>query len=131
MVFLSYAAKDREFARRIASKLSALGLTVWDAAEKVAPGDNWLLEMGKGLQQSDAVVVLLSPASMASESVQREIEYALSTAKFENRLIPVQVKPTRELPWMKNIKVIKATSNLQSTGKQIVEALASSTAGAH
>ena len=75
-VFLSYAERDEKLAQSIRVELEKGGLMVWDASAKLAPGDNWALELGKALREADAMVVLLSPAALASDHVKREIEYA-------------------------------------------------------
>jgi len=42
--------------------------------------------MGKALEESDAMVVLLSPEAARSESVQREIDYALVSLNYKNKV---------------------------------------------
>ena len=99
-VFLSYSDADRGFARQLASQLSKRGCEVWDPSDQLFPGDNWPLKIGEALQESKAMVVLLSPDSMKSEWVRREIEYALGNRNYEGRLFPVLVRPAREIPWI-------------------------------
>lgn len=99
-VFISYAPKDQKWARELAAELSERGISVWDAAYEVFPGDNWSLEIGKALERAQAVIVLVSPASARSPNVRHEIEYALAAEKFRDRLIPVIVKPTAKIPWI-------------------------------
>ena len=99
-VFISYSLEDGEFARKLISRLKNAGLEVWDAASQVGPGDNWSLEIGKALEKSDAMIVLISPASSKSLMVQKEIEYALTKERFQDRLIPVVVRPTSKFPWI-------------------------------
>jgi hypothetical protein len=99
-VFISYSLEDGEFARKLISRLQKAGLEVWDAASQVAVGDNWALKTGKALEKSDAMIVLISPASAKSHMVQKEIEYALTKERFQDRLIPVVVKPTTKYPWI-------------------------------
>jgi len=98
-VFLSHSASERSLAMDLASRLSAAGFRVWHG-EEVPPGDNWALAVGKALEDSDAMVVLLSPDAVKSQAVGREIEYALSSPRFKNRLLPVVVKPTLGIPWI-------------------------------
>jgi len=98
-VFLSYSAADRDLARELISRLRAEGFEVWQDDE-VAPGDNWALAVGKALEESDAMIVLLSPEAAESEWVEREVEYALTSPRYKNRLLPVVVKPTRRIPWI-------------------------------
>lgn len=100
-VFLSYAHQDAEFVRSIASFLSELGedfgYTVW-TDEELAAGSNWALEVGRALERSDAMVVLLSPAWSHSPWLRRELEYALTTKKLEGAVIPVLLRPIKDIP---------------------------------
>jgi len=98
-VFISYASQDVEWARELTKALKRSGFRAWDPSE-IGPGENWSLEIGKALEKSDAMVVLLSPASARSESVKREIDYALTSKRFHERLIPVMVKQTTKYPWV-------------------------------
>ncbi len=99
-VFISYSSEDGEWAQELISRLKRAGLKVWDAASEVAAGDNWSLKIGKALEKSDAMIVLISPDSARSPWVQREIEYALTSERFQDRLIPVVVRPTSKYPWI-------------------------------
>jgi hypothetical protein len=99
-VFLSYAEADRKVAQELATGLREAGLRIWFAEDEVFPGDNWALEVGKALKQSDAMIVLISPQSMKSDWVLKEIEFALGAQQYQGRLIPVIVKPTPEVPWI-------------------------------
>lgn len=98
-VFISHARGDQAYAARLREVLVRAGLRVWEQQD-VTPGDNWALEVGKALDKADAVVVLLSPDAMASDWVKREIEFSISSQRFKDRLIPVLVRPTREVPWI-------------------------------
>lgn len=82
-VFLSYVREDTKVAGVLRAGLSKAGFEVWDPAERLMPGDNWALHLGKALQKADAMVVLLSPAAIASAHV--EIEYALGDERFKGR----------------------------------------------
>lgn len=99
-IFLSYALADRDFAKALSSHLRRRGLSVWAADDQILPGDNAWLRIGEALQKSKAMVVLLSPDSMRSENVRHEIEYALANPNYEGRLFPVQVRPTKNIPWI-------------------------------
>jgi len=99
-VFISYSDKDLKVAEKLASLLSEARMNVWLDRNEILLGDNWSLEQGKALQRSDAMVVLVSPDSVASETVRREVAYALSSPKFEGRVVPVVVRPTTDIPWL-------------------------------
>lgn len=116
-VFLSYSDEDRDVARELASHLAKAGLDTWDPAEALFPGDNWALRIGEELQKADAMVVLISPDSVKSERVQHEIQYALGAPHFKGRLIPVLVRPTKDMPW-----ILKKFPSVQ-IGKNFVQAV--------
>jgi hypothetical protein len=114
-VYLSHSKSDRYLAKEIASYLKAQrGMDVWLPEEQLLPGDNWAAKVGSVLEDADAMVVLLSPDSMKSEWVRHDIEYALGTAQFKGRLIPVMIKSTSDIPWILNTsKCFKASKILK------------------
>ena len=122
-IVLSYADSDSVLARALADRLAGAGLRVWFDAREIVPGDNWGAEVQRGLEDADALVVLLSPAAMRSRWVQRDIQYALGTPRFAGRLVPVQVRRTPSVPWMKAVHVIRAGRNLDDVARRIVNAL--------
>jgi hypothetical protein len=123
-VFLSHAEADRKWAEQLRSGLSEAGLEVWNPAHDVIPGSNWHLELGRALERSEAMVVLLSPEAVKSSAVLSEIEYALSASQFRDRLIPVLLRPTEEVPWiLRKQNFIRATKDVTETVQRITAAL--------
>ena len=104
-VFLSHSHMDAPLAARVSEALRRNGLEVWNPDLDLLPGDNWAAEMGRALEESEAMVVLLTPAAIRSPDGRRNIEYALGAKNYSNRLIPVVVGdperiPTEEIPWI-------------------------------
>jgi len=104
-VFISYAQSDERLAEKIAESLKQAGLTIRDYRREILPGDLWSEKASQALQDSDAMVVLLTPEAARSKQVRSEINYALSQDAFKNRLIPVFVGspdriPKKEVPWI-------------------------------
>jgi hypothetical protein len=130
-VFISYSRADEEWADRLRTALARQDIQVWNPASQISPGENWGLKYGKALQNSDAVVVLLSPDSVKSDWVRHEIEYALSSPQFRDRLIPVIVRATDEIPWiLRKQQLIRATKDADETARRIAAALRKSPAAA-
>ena len=95
------------------------------------PGENWALKYGKGLETSDAMIVLLSPDAAKSDWVRHEIDYALSSPRFKDRLIPLLVRNTAEVPWiLERQQLIRATKDMNATARNVVSALKKSEAAA-
>ncbi len=123
-IFLSYSHADKKWAEKLRSGLIKAGITVRSSLDDIDPGENWHLEVGKALAKSDAMVVLLSPDAVKSLHVRSEIEYALSSAQFRDRLIPVLVEVTDDVPWiLRKLQFIRATKDVPATVRRIVTAL--------
>lgn len=99
-VFVSYSSSDQKWAKELISHLEEEGVKVRDPRSDFTPGDNWSLQIGKALESANALILLVSPSAMKSESFRGETEYALGSKRFRDRLIPVIVKDTPELPWI-------------------------------
>lgn len=123
-VFLSYAESDEAFAKALSSQLTRRGLSVWSPEQEVLPGDNVWLRIGEALKKSKAMVVLVSPESMRSEYVRREIEYALGDPNYEHRVFPVRVRPTNDIPWiLRRFKTFDAKGSVAKVSESIANAL--------
>lgn len=127
-VFISYAECDESVAKKIAAGLEKEGLKVW-LDSRILPGQNWAELVSKALKESSAMVVLLTPASIRSSFVQREIDYALGDQTFRHRLIPVIVSeelPEKDIPWiLQSLKTINLPKrgNFDKEIKKIADAL--------
>jgi hypothetical protein len=123
-IFLSFAESDEAFAKALASQLARRGLSVWSADQEVLPGDNVWLRIGEALKKSKAMGVLVSPESMRSDHVRREIEYALGDPNYEHRVFPVRVRPTNDIPWiLRRLKGFDAKESLSKVSESIANAL--------
>lgn len=121
-VFVSYDNADLAVARQVAKQLEDAGHKVWFAEDSVFPGDNWAQLVGKALDKSDAMVVLISPASMKSDWVRREIDFALSSPRYRGRLIPVIVRPTSDIPWiLKRFPKVHIGKHIAEAGRKIAD----------
>jgi len=109
-VFISHAGADETFVRKVVAGLEEAGFEAWDASREILPGDNWADKTARALQESEAMVVLLSPDALRSGSVRREIDYALGEQRYSNRLIPVLPKELNEeeIPWiLRHLRMIQ------------------------
>ena len=71
-VILCHSSKDNSVARELYHQLDAEGwMDVWFIEERLFPSQNWGLEIIKGIETADVVVVLLSKNS----PIEEEIDY--------------------------------------------------------
>lgn len=71
-VFLSYVSPDRSRVRRLAERLRDSGLRVWFDQWVIAPGENVYLASERGLKDSRALFLCLSPAALEADWVGLE-----------------------------------------------------------
>ena len=88
-VFVSYSRKDSIAARKFIKALKDMGQDVWVDWEDIPPATDWLQQIFRGIEASDAFIFLMSPDSAASEVCKQEVMHA---AKNEKRIIPVELR---------------------------------------
>jgi hypothetical protein len=104
-VFISHSTEDRHLAQKLTAALKGAGLEVFDMYSDIYPGDNWAARVSTALEDSDAMVVLLTPNSVHSPTLDYELGYALGKEEFKNRVFPVVVGDpwelsSEEIPWV-------------------------------
>lgn len=110
-VFISHSFADTELAKRLADALRKANFQVWDDTQ-ILPGDNWGESLSKALDESNAMVVLLTPNAIRSSNIAYEVGYALGKQVYKDRLIPVVAAPSEqfdpgEIPWVFNLRQFK------------------------
>lgn len=77
-VFISYSSGDREQVQKIYEHLLALGAYPWYDQEDLLPGQDWNMEIRKGLDEADMILLCLSKKSVNKEGyVQKELRLAV------------------------------------------------------
>lgn len=88
-VFISYSRKDLTFVEHLISDLKKTGIDVWYDLSGLEGGSRWGTEIKNAIQNSDYVIVVLSPDSIASEWVERE--YLLSD-NLKKKILPLMYR---------------------------------------
>ncbi len=90
-VFISYSSRDRSFAERLARDLSEHGISTWFDAWEVKVGDSILDRISQGIDEHDYLAVVLTPDSVASPWVHKELEIGVQKqlAQGKPTLLPV------------------------------------------
>src|SRR5687768_12368387 len=91
-VFLSYSRRDSTFVRRLAESLEGRDVDAWLDTDELAATDEdrWRRSIVQGIRESAALVVVLSPDSVSSGQVERELTIAAETKR---RIIPIIFRP--------------------------------------
>jgi hypothetical protein len=91
-IFLSHAHEDHALTLRLAETLHRHGLRAWYSERHIPGARQWLDEIGAALDRCDWFVVLLTPSSVRSKWVKRELTYALNQDRYEDRIVPLLVE---------------------------------------
>jgi signal transduction histidine kinase len=92
-VFLSYSRYDLHVMQHVKESLLLRGLTVW-TDELLEPGTaQWEVEIANAIENSEALIVLLTPAAKESRWVSRELSYAEA---HNVRIFPIMVAGTEQ-----------------------------------
>ncbi len=122
-IFLSHSDRDHAFATLLVEALRRRGISVWYSRTHILGAQQWHDEIGAALQRCDWFAVILSPNSVESMWVKRELLYALQQNRFENKIIPILYQPCdyNRLSWTLSIfQAIDFTGAFDDGGKQLL-----------
>jgi hypothetical protein len=94
-VFISYSTDDAPFAASLADALRGRDLGVWFDQKEIHVGDSLMKRIGDGLRANDFIIVVLSPSSVRSAWVQRELAEAMTREINEKRVVVLPVLARR------------------------------------
>jgi TIR domain-containing protein len=80
-IFVSYSRKDVESAKELSRELSVAGLDVWMDLSNILGGDIWPERLAAAINDSDALVALVSENAVESEYFLKEVLYAINRRK--------------------------------------------------
>jgi hypothetical protein len=122
-IFLSFSQNDQREAAMIREELMKGGFDVWwDSVSSW--GDNWAHNLANALDNSDVMVILVSPDSMASDSVRKEMVHAVTHEKFLGRVFPTIIRPTKELPtFLRAIQSFDLTKSRTKRIQSLIESI--------
>lgn len=101
-VFLSHSVRDAVFVKRLAGSLRGARLRCWYSGRHIVGASQWQDAIGKALRRCDWFVIVLSPSSVESEWVKRELSYALGHSRYGNRIVPLLLRACKpdHLSWV-------------------------------
>lgn len=88
-VFLSHSSQNADFATRLVEVIRRHAVPVWYSPTNITGAQQWHDEIGRALKRCDWFVVILSPASVESMWVKRELLYALQQQRYERKIVPI------------------------------------------
>jgi len=127
-VFISYSHHDRSFVERLATELKTTGIPVWWDEMEIKVGHSIIKKVSEGISGATYLAVVLSPSSIESNFVQRELEIALmgqlSTKKIT--VLPLLLADCEIPTFLKVIKWADFRTDYQTGLKGLLDTLAES-----
>ena len=80
-LFISYCSSDSILAKQFSDRLKHSGHSCWLYEKNSMPGISYLSQIDKAMNDSIAVVLLVSKASMRSDQVEKELVRAFEEKK--------------------------------------------------
>lgn len=116
--FLSHSSLDRDFANERAGVLRRHGIPIWFSEINIIGAQQWHDEIGAALKRCDWLVVLLSPNSVESIWVKREVLFALNDRRYAERIVPVLYRPCDydQLSWTLSLLQIMTSRQASRMG---------------
>ena len=74
--FISHASGDAALAMQLCARLESQGIRCWIAPRDLKPGEPYSSEIVRGIEATDALVLLATPAAVDSKNVLNELEQA-------------------------------------------------------
>lgn len=125
-IFISYSSKDKEKADQLTELLASAGLSVWIDKTGIEAATSWSEEIVNALDACKAFVVMLSPSSIESKNVVREVALAFEKNK---KILPLDLEPVQlpaslqyHLAGLQRTSMMNIDSIIRALGKIGLEA---------
>ena len=105
-LFVSYSRKDSVTARKLIEAFKSIQQEVWVDWESIPPAVDWLEQIFRGIEESDAFIFLISPDSITSEVCNVEI---IRAAQNNKRIIPIVLRDVDPKKTHENIRKLNWT----------------------
>ncbi|PJF37948.1 MAG: hypothetical protein CUN55_19490, partial [Phototrophicales bacterium] len=106
--FISYKSDYANFTIQLATDLKNAGFRVWvDKLQGAMAGEEWLAAIGEGLENSSALIAVITPEYFTSQYCKDELSYAYT---HNIPIIPIMLRKTnlKNIPknffWLENIQ---------------------------
>ena len=86
-IFMSYSRREVGFVDQLTNRLEEEGFKVWLDYRTLVPGTPWKVQIEKGLDESEIILLVVSKESMASKYV--ELEWRRVIQEVDKRIILV------------------------------------------
>ena len=111
-VFLCHSDKDHDQVRGLYQDLTDLGFKVWFDEVSLKPGDSLIRGIGEGIRSAMTFAPVISPRSVTSAWVQKEISEAINgeLSGARTKVVPIVLEKTDLPPFLKDVVYVDWTN---------------------
>lgn len=120
IVFISHDHDDADFAELLKLKLEKEGIESWLDTERLKIGQDWREEIDQGIEDSAAVIAIMTPEARKSEYVTYEWAFAWGKGK---KIFPLMLKQTQLHPRLESLQYLNFTNNPTRPWDELIAAI--------
>ncbi len=98
-IFISYSRRDSEQALSLAERLRAAGASVWIDTAALTAAETWSAEIVNAINTCKTFIILLSPESVASHNVTKELSLASEKRKTIVPIVLTECTPNEAMEY--------------------------------
>lgn len=120
-VFLSHNLQDKLWVRELFNFLRSLGLSVFFDEDSIEYGEHLLRAIESGVEDSERIILVITPAFLSSEWVYLESSIAVSSDLNASRkkIIPILLKPVDESKISHSIRLLNRADFTSESSRRI------------
>ena len=94
-IFISYSRQDCDFVDKLITELAEQDFNTWRDTDNIGGGAAWRAAISRAIRNCEAFLVVLSPQSVASKNVVKELSLA---DEHRRPIVPVRFQEFESLP---------------------------------
>lgn len=124
-IFMSYSRRELGFVDDLTYQLEKAGFNVWLDYRVLIPGSPWAVQIEKGLNECDVIVLVVSKASLASQYVELEWRKVMQ----QNKRVILALFEAVDLPTeLENVEWVDFRGNYKTGIRELISQLQTPTA---
>lgn len=120
VVFISHDHDDADFAENIKFRLEKENIECWIDSERLKIGQDWREEIDTGIENSLAIIAVMTPESRKSEYVTYEWAYAWGK---EKKIFPLMLKKTALHPRLESLQFLDFTNRVTRPWDDLIDSI--------
>ncbi|WP_139957812.1 toll/interleukin-1 receptor domain-containing protein [Flavicella sediminum] len=119
-VFISHDHDDADFAELLKLKLEKHSINSWIDTERLKIGQDWRQEIDDGIQNSIAVIAIMTPEARKSEYVTYEWAFAWGKSI---KVFPIMLKQTQLHPRLESLQYLDFTNRSARPWTELIDSI--------